>query len=267
MNKAARSGLGARRRHHQKSRTGVSVAHKRTYVLKKLKILIKQWRIQDFRGGGRSPEFEPEKLIIWQDFCWKIHGNEINLLRGKARVSIATMDPKIYTDQYWKLVVFSRKLFFFLLLVCRNVLLLFLPPANEVWGKVIFLHLFVILFTGGEYLTRYTPLDQVAPQDQVHPPRPGTPPWTRYTRQDQVHPPGPGTPPWDQVHPLDQAHPPGPGTPPRTRHTPPDQAHTPLDQAHPLPPGTRYTPLGPGTTPQNQVHPPVNSNFFNSNFF
>ena len=25
----------------------------------------------------------------------------------------------------------------------------FLPPANEVWGKVIFLHLFVILFTGG----------------------------------------------------------------------------------------------------------------------
>ena len=25
----------------------------------------------------------------------------------------------------------------------------FLPPANEVWGKVIFLHQFVILFTGG----------------------------------------------------------------------------------------------------------------------
>ena len=25
----------------------------------------------------------------------------------------------------------------------------YLPPANEVWGKVIFLHLFVILFTGG----------------------------------------------------------------------------------------------------------------------
>ena len=24
-----------------------------------------------------------------------------------------------------------------------------LPPANKVWGKVIFLHLFVILFTGG----------------------------------------------------------------------------------------------------------------------
>ena len=25
---------------------------------------------------------------------------------------------------------------------------IFLPPANEVWGKVIFLHLFVILFMG-----------------------------------------------------------------------------------------------------------------------
>ena len=25
----------------------------------------------------------------------------------------------------------------------------FIPPANEVWGKVIFLHLSVILFTGG----------------------------------------------------------------------------------------------------------------------
>ena len=25
----------------------------------------------------------------------------------------------------------------------------FLPPANEVWGKVIFLHMSVILFTGG----------------------------------------------------------------------------------------------------------------------
>ena len=24
-----------------------------------------------------------------------------------------------------------------------------LPPTNEVWGKVIILHLFVILFTGG----------------------------------------------------------------------------------------------------------------------
>ena len=30
--------------------------------------------------------------------------------------------------------------------------LLFLPPAKEVWGKVMFLHLCVILFTGGDWL-------------------------------------------------------------------------------------------------------------------
>ena len=81
------------------------------------------------------------------------------------------------------------------------LLLLLLPPANEVWGKVIFLHQFVILFTRGGV------------PDQVHPPGPG-----RYT------PPGPGagTLPRDQgqVHPppRDQA-----GTPPRTRHPPPKQ--------------------------------------------
>ena len=55
-----------------------------------------------------------------------------------------------------------------------------------------FLQVCVILFTGGEYLTRYIP------RDQVHSPGPGTPPWTRYTPQDQVHPPGPGTPPGAQ---------------------------------------------------------------------
>ena len=64
-----------------------------------------------------------------------------------------------------------------------------LPPANEVWGKVIFLHLFVILFTGGV---------------------PDTP-QTRYT------PLGPDTPPRDQVHPQEQT-PPGPGTPSGAAH-------------------------------------------------
>ena len=38
-----------------------------------------------------------------------------------------------------------------------------LPPANEVWGKVIFLHLSVFLFTGG------VP-GQVHPPGQVYPP-------------------------------------------------------------------------------------------------
>ena len=75
----------------------------------------------------------------------------------------------------------------------------FLPPTNEVWGKVKFLHLSVILFTGGSTWAgsppgRYTPW-------QVHP-LAGTPPG-RY--------PLAGTPPW-QVHPL--AGTPPAGTPP-----------------------------------------------------
>ena len=61
----------------------------------------------------------------------------------------------------------------------------FLPPANEVLGNVIFLHLSVNLFTGWEYLGRYTPWA-------------GTPSWE-------------GTPPW-QVHPW--AGTPPAGTPP-----------------------------------------------------
>ena len=87
-----------------------------------------------------------------------------------------------------------------------------LLPANEVWGKVIFLHLFVILFTVGGL-----------PQCMLgcHP-----------------HPPGLGTP-----LPRDQPHPPGPGTPPGPC-TPRDQTHTP----HPHPPGNRHPP-GPGTPP------------------
>ena len=79
----------------------------------------------------------------------------------------------------------------------------------------------------GEYLTRYTP------QNQVHPPGPGTPPRTRYNPRDQVHPLGPGTPPRDQVHPPGPGTPPlGPGTPPRTRYTP--------NQVHPS--RTRFSP-------------------------
>ena len=98
----------------------------------------------------------------------------------------------------------------------------------------------VILFTGGEYLTRYTP------QDQVQPPWPGTPPWDQVHPLDQVHIPK------DQVHPLGPGTPsprpgtpPGPGTPPRTRYTLPwDQVHPP-DQVHPSGPGTPHP--GPGT--------------------
>ena len=87
-----------------------------------------------------------------------------------------------------------------------------LPPTNDVSDKVIFLCLSVILFTGGEYLGRYTP-------QQVHP-LAGTPPG-RY-------PPLTGTP-W-QVH-LPGRYTPLAGTPPQAG-TPPG-GYT--------PPG-RYTP-------------------------
>ena len=92
-----------------------------------------------------------------------------------------------------------------------------LPPANEVWGKVIFLHVSVILLTGGSTWVgtprgRYTPLGRYTPQagtppGQVHPLDRYTP-WTG-TPPRQVHPPGqvhlpPGTPPgnacWDMVN-------------------------------------------------------------------
>ena len=90
---------------------------------------------------------------------------------------------------------------------------------------------------GGEYLTKYTP------PDQVHPPTPGTPSQTRYTPQDQVHPP-------DQVHPQDQVHPPRPGTPPKTRYTSQDQVHPPGPGTLPRP----GTPPGPGTSPPRYGH-------------
>ena len=95
-----------------------------------------------------------------------------------------------------------------------------LPPANEVWGKVICLQACVCPQGEGEYLTRYPPS-----------PGPGTPPRTRYTPLDQVHPQQ-GTPPGTRSTPQDQVHPPGPGTPPWTRYTPQTRC----------PPRTRYTP-------------------------
>ena len=85
----------------------------------------------------------------------------------------------------------------------------FITGRNEVLAKVIFLHLFVILFTGGGVPDQvHPPGTRYTPRDQVHPLGPGTPPGTRYT------PPGPGTPP-TRYTPQDQVHPPGPGTPPR----------------------------------------------------
>ena len=101
----------------------------------------------------------------------------------------------------------------------------------------------VCLSTGGVH-------DQVHSPDQVHPPE-QTPPQSRHplepgaphradTPQDQVHPPRPGTPP-----------PPGADTP-RDQVHPPPGADTPQTRYAPLGPGTppREQPPGPGTPPQ-----------------
>ena len=103
------------------------------------------------------------------------------------------------------------------LLLCYPSFFLIITVRNEV-AKVMFLHLSVILFTGGGTWAG-TPPGQVHPRADT-PPRPGAPLLGRYTPQT-------GTPP-RQVHPR-QVHPqarytpragtpPGPGTPPGSRY-------------------------------------------------
>ena len=85
------------------------------------------------------------------------------------------------------------------------------------WGKVMFLHMSVILSTGGESTWAGTPWDQVHTPNQVHPLGPGTPLRTRYT-------PRPGTPLGpDTLPPGPGTHTPRPGTPSPRPGTPPRQ--------------------------------------------
>ena len=113
---------------------------------------------------------------------------------------------------------------------------------NEVVANVMFLHVCVILFTGGGgCLRRTTPS-----RDQADTPR-----------RPMRTPPGPGRPPTTNENPPseDQGEPPGtrenpPGTrenpptkenPPRTRENPPRPGRTPPEPGR-HPPGTRDTP-------------------------
>ena len=130
---------------------------------------------------------------------------------------------------------------------------------NEVVAKVIFLHLFVILFTGGgvclsacrdttppgqtppradtPYPSEQTPLKQTPPEQ--------TPPQSR-------HSPGADKPPWSR-HPP-QSRPPQSRHPPRSRHPP---EHTPLGTDTPPAPGAD-TPLGADTPPGSTLRHTVN---------
>ena len=96
--------------------------------------------------------------------------------------------------------------------------------TGRVVAKVMFLHVSVILLTGGGVSGQGEP-----PRTRQTPPGPGRPPGTRQT------PPGPGRP---------TPSPPGTRQTPRTRQTPPDQADPPR-------PGR---PPSPGSRLQNTVY-------------
>ena len=97
---------------------------------------------------------------------------------------------------------------------------------NEVVVKVMFLHVSVILSTGGSP-GRETPLPgRTLPQDQADPPpldqADHAPPQTR-----QTPPRTRQTPPWTRQTPPGPGRPPQPGRSPRTRQTPPPGKQTP----------------------------------------
>ena len=96
-----------------------------------------------------------------------------------------------------------------ILLECILVVML-ITGRNEVVAKVMFLHVSVILLTGG--------VSRQAPPGPGRPPGQGEPP-----------PPGPGNPP-------------GPGPPPGTRQTPQAERTAPRDQADP--PGNQTAAYG-----------------------
>ena len=100
---------------------------------------------------------------------------------------------------------------------CFNII----TSRNEVVAKVIFLHLFVILFTGGFCLSACW--DTAPPRSRTPPPGADTPtPPGAATPQEQssprTRPPGADTP-WEETPPRDQT-PPGADTPPPGKQTP-----------------------------------------------
>ena len=96
---------------------------------------------------------------------------------------------------------------------------------NEVVAKVMFLHVSVILFTGG-VSGEPPPKDQADTPPRENPPDQGRTPQTRQT------PPRPGRPPRQGDTPPGPGEPPGPG-----RHSPPDQADPPRTKENPPRPG------------------------------
>ena len=84
------------------------------------------------------------------------------------------------------------------LLILFCILCYFLPPANEVWGKVIFLHLSVILFTRGSTWAS-TPRAGTSPAPQAGRPPGRYTPWAGTPSRAGTPPTGtpPGNACWD----------------------------------------------------------------------
>ena len=119
-------------------------------------------------------------------------------------------------------------------LIQTNCWKLLVTGRNEVVAKVIFLHLSVILFTGGGACLRQPPREQTplgADPPRADPLGADTPPRSR-------HPPRADTPPGSR--------------PPGSRHPSPRSA-TPSQTLHC--PGTKYTPMGLSTPPGTKYTP------------
>ena len=117
----------------------------------------------------------------------------------------------------------------------------FITGRNEVVAKVIFLHLSVILFTGGGCLP-HPPWGADTPRSRhTPPPRADNPlPPSRHPPGADAPSPGADTPqsrpprsrpPWEQMPPPRSRCPPGADTPPRSRHPP--RADIPQEQTPP----------------------------------
>ena len=94
----------------------------------------------------------------------------------------------------WQILMNFPRMFLFIcrLSSCRTIVsptlinvIQYLPPANEVWAKVIFLHLSVILFTGGPASVHagMPPTEQI-PRWSRHPPEQTPPPPVQCTPRD-----------------------------------------------------------------------------------
>ena len=159
------------------------------------------------------------------------------------------LDSCIVTEKIVKLSCTVKSLYFTMaepkqryLVSGYNIMHIF-TGCNEGMAKVIFLHLFVILYMGGFYLNACW--DTNPPGPGKHPPgsdqTPGRP-----SPLDQADPPQDQTPP----------PPPRPGRPPQIRHTPRIRHHHPwIRHHHPPPPRPDTLPPRSGTTSPGKQTP------------